>query len=230
MQLLTKLPIKAKYAIIFCSGAAVGGLATWMSLKRKYEELADKEIAEAREHYANKIREKYGEEKPVEKVVEEKHSVIDRTDYISERGRDVESIDYTVYYDNRKRIDPAEMESPVEGDSEEEEHLRYRDGARISSQLNEDSGIEIITPESFAVDYRQHEKETLFFWADDEVVSDENDELVDNLDRVVGNAIETSGLKYDDTAKSVIYIRNFDLGTDYEIQKVAGSYKESHID
>jgi hypothetical protein len=39
-----------------------------------------------------------------------------------------------------------------------------------------------------------------------------------------------SGIMYDDTPKAVIYVRNYDLGTDYEIQKIVGSFKENVVD
>lgn len=227
-----------EFGIIFLSGAAVGGTISWIVAKRKFEKLADKEIAEAREFYINRIREQYGVDvrakKSVdEKVVEEKPEGLDRVDYLAKRS-DIEEIDYTAYYPNKKKpsgaVDLAEMEYPVEGDENEEESYNYRDGKRDTEELNNNDGVELISPESFAVDYPQFDKETLFYWTDDETLSDEQDEIVDDIKRVVGNCLEQSGIMYDDTPKAVIYVRNYDFGTDYEIQKVVGSYKENIVD
>lgn len=225
-------PHVLKEAIIFVGGAAIGSGVTWFAVKRHYENLADKEIEEARKHYQEKVAEAYGKER-VKKILteqpEEKIQSVSMVDYAKKIQSD-EGIDYTKFYANKKRVDPAEMEYPVEGDSEEEEHRNYIDGKRMSEESAENFGIELITPESFAVDYPQHDKETLFYWMDDETLSDENEQIIDNWKVVVGDCISQSGLPYTDTTIGVIYIRNFDLGTDYEIQKVAGSYKETIAD
>jgi uncharacterized protein YnzC (UPF0291/DUF896 family) len=227
-----------EYGIIFLSGAAVGGVISWFVAKRKFENLADKEIAEAREFYINRIREQYGVDVRAKKSIaeesaKEKPKEIDRVDYLAKK-QDTEEIDYTTYYQNKKSVsaavDLAEMEYPVEGDENEEESYNYRDGKRDSEELNSRTDIELISPESFAVDYSQFDKETLFYWTEDETLSDERDEIIDDADRIVGDCLAQSGIMYDDTPKAVIYVRNYDLGTDYEIQKIVGSFKENVVD
>lgn len=220
-----------KESIIFLGGASLSGVITWHFTKRYYENLSEKEIKEAREHYQNKVAESYGKEKKVVKKVEKKpeEKIESMVDYAKKIQSD-EGIDYTKYYANKKKVDPAETEYPTEGDSNEEEHYDYIDGKRMTEESTKNFGIEIITPESYAVDYPQHEKETLFYWMDDETLSDENEEIIDNWKAVVGDCIAQSGMGYTDTTVGVIYIRNFDLGVDYEIQKVAGSYKETIVD
>lgn len=55
--------------IIFAAGAAIGSLVTWKMVKTRYEQIANEEIQEVREYYAEKIDEltHAQSEKPVEK-------------------------------------------------------------------------------------------------------------------------------------------------------------------
>lgn len=55
--------------IIFAAGAALGSVVTWKLVKTKYEQIANEEIQEIREHYAMKVDEltHAQSEEPVEK-------------------------------------------------------------------------------------------------------------------------------------------------------------------
>lgn len=216
-----------KYAIIFVSGVAIGSGITWIALKKKYEDLAEKEIAEARNYYQNKVKSIYKGEPEKHKKVDQKPTELIRErstiDYSADK-KNKTVVDYTKYYD--KKPDPAEMEYPVEGDSNEEEHLNYRDGKRDSEEAAALHGIIAISPEEFAVGFTNHEKITLFYWMDDDTLSTEEEELIDDPARVVGDCLETTGFKYSDSDVDVIYVRNFDLGCDYEVQRFPSSYAE----
>lgn len=210
--------ITFKEPLIFLGGAAVGFLAARIFLKKKYEKITDREIENAKSFYSQVVISEYTSDEPKEKEVE---SVPDRKENLYSSSGE-KYVDYTKFY-NRKTVDPAEEESPREDDPEEEEE--FRAGERLTERANSEFGIRYISPDAYEND-SMFPKETLFYYVGDETLVDEDENLIDNPEKVIGDAIEVYGLDYSDS-QHAIWIRNFDLGCDYEVQKVNGSFRNS---
>lgn len=142
--------------------------------------------------------------------------------------------------------DPAEMESPGEESEENSAKGGEKDGmSDISEEFletepvltrNESAGMtlteemrggkapKIISYESFCNDYPQFDKETLYFYTEDNVLATEEEEEVEDISRVVGDALEKYGFSSND--ERTIHVRNMSFGTDYEIIKVWGSFRD----
>lgn len=211
-------------------GAAAGSLITWLCIRSHYNRKAEKEISEAREFYSNvKIRDYIREATPEEKEAAKKEAS-NKPSEPTRASTNAPVIDYTKFY-NKSRVDdaedPAESESPPEGvlDEEEMKELdRYLDGHKMTTDAMENVGIYLISKDSYDNDFLQYSKETLFYYTTDEVLTTEEEEVIDNEEAVVGSCLDDSGIRYGDIEGS-IYIRNADLGADYEVQKIIGSFR-----
>ena len=100
------------------------------------------------------------------------------------------------------------------------------------STIKKDNPVElpyVISPDDFG-DFDEYEKISLTYYAD-KVLADDNDEMIDDVDDVVGTKSLTTFGQYEEDA---VYVRNDRLKCDYEILKdhrlyssvVNGTYHE----
>lgn len=111
----------------------------------------------------------------------------------------------------------AAMESPEEDDDEEWEEDDEE------QQAEECRDIYPISPAQFCNTRNYYDKVSLSYFTDDDVVSDEKDNVMDNYEEVLGNLKED--LEGYPDHLSIYYIRNEKLEIDYEISIVEGSYR-----
>lgn len=122
--------------------------------------------------------------------------------------------------------------APVDGEPEREEVKDVEDeSAELSKSYettSDDVDVEIIrtgagvrklTEDEF-VEAPQPETETLLYYTIDGVVASVDEEMLPDPDALIGSWYR--GLDADDS----IFVRNEDVGVDYEIQAVPYSYKE----
>ena len=98
----------------------------------------------------------------------------------------------------------------------------YDDAVAVNLEVKKGKAPRIITVESFEDEYAQFDKVTLYFYYFDGVLASEDEELIDNVDDVVGDALDKYGFR--DSDERYIYVRNFNLSTDYEIIKVMAAF------
>ena len=218
MQLLTKIPNSAKYIVVFLGGIFVGSIGTNYILQKKYLNKLDDEIEKTRQYFLNAQKEGViFEEKPSEP----KESI----NQYKSSADDVEFVEYNTFYKVKQLEDPAESEHPT--DDEEELSNNYTEGKRMTDESDR-FGIEVISNESYDIDFPQFEKLELTYWALDGILSDDEENMIDDLNRVVGGTIFDTGL-VELPEVETIFIRNYNLGCDYRIHKVYSSYKENVI-
>lgn len=83
----------------------------------------------------------------------------------------------------------------------------------------------VITQDEFTDSELGHQQETLTFYADDNVLADEQDMPIDDVPRVVGDeALASFGVGSGDSR--VVYVRNERISMDYEIVLHDGNYGE----
>lgn len=188
-------------AIIFIGGVAAGSFVTWRLLKEKYIRQTQEEINEVREHYRKK---KESEEVTVDSngatetnekpdliayaAKLTKKGYIDYTDPKSIIKATGDTIDAVVQKTNEESLDPVILNDPS-----------YQPPYIISS-------------EDFAID-DEYTIVNLNYYIDG-VLTDEDDNIVENVDDVVGLENLNHMGEYEDDA---LHIRNENYKCEYEI-------------
>lgn len=67
------------------------------------------------------------------------------------------------------------------------------------------------------------ESQTLFYYATNEVMTDEDEEVIEDPERLIGDALTKYGFADNDEER--IFVMNYQLDTCYEIAKILGSYE-----
>ena len=188
-------------AIIFIGGVAVGSFVTWRLLKEKYIRQTQEEINEVREHYRKK---KESEEVTVDSngttETNEKPDLIAYAAKLTKNGY----IDYT----NPKSLVKATgdmIDAVVQKDNEES----------LDPVILNDPSYQppyIISPEDFAID-DEYTIVNLNYYIDG-VLTDEDDNIVENVDDVVGLENLNHMGEYEEDA---LHIRNENCKCEYEI-------------
>lgn len=187
--------------IIFIGGVAAGSFVTWRLLKEKYIRQTQEEINEVREHYRKK---KESEEVTVDSngstetnekpdliayaAKLTKNGYIDYTDPKSIVKATGDTIDAVVQKTNEESLDPVILNDPS-----------YQPPY-------------IISPEDFAID-DEYTIVNLNYYIDG-VLTDEDDNIVENVDDVVGLENLNHMGEYEDDA---LHIRNENYNCEYEI-------------
>lgn len=200
-------------ALSFIFGAGLGTAVTWYFLKTKYEAIAEEEIASVKETYA-----KHEEDRPSQTEPEAEPSEPDEATKkrlarnkpdISVYAKQIEKLKYTECFDE------AEEEEPEKEQVEEEPRV-----------IQEHPYV--IPPEEFG-ELDDYEALTLYYfigYPKEKVLADENFEIIENIDDVVGfDSLNHFGEYEEDS----VYVRNDRLRCDYEILLDERCYDEVEI-
>ena len=202
-----------KFTILaFAVGAAVGSAATWYFVKTKYERLAQEEIDSVKETFA-------GFKKPEvdDKPQEGDHVIYDGEEYVVGPEVTLEASDATVAeyakllasqgytnYSNAENIPEEIPPEPVTDKTEARDNAPY-----------------VIPPDQFG-EFDDYDTISLMYYADG-TLCDDNDEILEDPDNVVGPGATDHFGEYDD---DVVYVRNDRLKVDYEILRSLKTYEE----
>ena len=194
-----------KNLLFFVAGAAIGSIATWKLIEKKYKDLADEEIESVIETFKNrkpritKDEVKETVEKVINKWKEPKETV---EDIVTAQGYSIE---------NEEEID-------------EDDESNYI----VNVDNDNDNDIEVITPyvitpEQFG-QYNEYGTKTLTYYSDN-VLTDEIDNPItsDEMVTMIGpDALDHFG-EYEDVS---VYIRDEMNEMDYEILKSEKKFSE----
>lgn len=133
------------------------------------------------------------------------------------RGEDVEE-------------DMAEAESPSEYDEDDPEDAINKEENDLIEKAEIEDNIQkeleksrpkckILKAEHFG-EIEGYECETLTFYVQDKMLVHENGELVEDIPFLIDDALDRYGWADDDKDESPLYVRNYGLMRDYDIQKV----------
>lgn len=104
-------------------------------------------------------------------------------------------------------------------------HFAERKAPEENVTLPKKESPYIITARSFNEDNYEYDKLTLYYYAVDDTLSDEMDEVVQDPDKLVGESTLSSfGLGSDD--ENIVYARNDQISCDFEICRLNQSYAE----
>lgn len=240
-----------KECIIFAVGALVGAGTTVLIMRKKYDKKynellkdaidsdADFRLREAERKLAEiKARENgyiqsSGEEKPadtgeeigklkkVDTLNPEKVKSTQEKTGVDKIGK-ANYVDYTSYYENK-----VASEYPREEYEKASEEAAY-EAERLNEEYHANKGKspKIVSREEFySNEYEHHDKVTLYFYKEDQVLATESDEAIADPSKYIGDALDKFGFR--ENNEEVIYVRNFGLGIDYEVEKLDSSYAES---
>lgn len=84
----------------------------------------------------------------------------------------------------------------------------------------------IISRDSFENEYEDFSKNSLVYFEDDDVLTDDHDEVILDVDKTIGTeALNNFGEGSDD--EDIVYVRNLSSSCDYEIVREHTSYQEN---
>lgn len=172
--------------MMFVVGAAIGSIVTWRYIDKKYEQIAQEEIDSVKEVFAK--REQDSAEN--DDVIREKAFNAKEKPNIVEYTTKLQEQGYTNYAD----IEPETNKEEVDEESMD-----------IGTPY-------VIPPEEFG-DFDDYEKIGLTYYAD-QVLTDDDDELVEDIEDTVGFDSLTHFGEYEDDS---VFVRNDRLKCDYEI-------------
>lgn len=188
-------------AIIFIGGVAVGSFVTWRLLKEKYIRQTQEEINEVREHYRKK--------KESEEVTVDSNGA-------TETNEKPDLIAYAAKLTKNGYIDYTNPKSLVKATGNMVDTVAQKDNEESSDPviLNDPSYQPpyIISPDDFATD-DEYTIVNLNYYIDG-VLTDEDDNIVKNVDDVVGLENLNHMGEYENDA---LHIRNETYKCEYEI-------------
>lgn len=187
-----------KNLLIFAAGAAVGVVCTWKYVEEKYKKIADEEIESVKE------------------VFSERHKKLD------EYEKDLNVKSEVVKLAHAK---PEEEEKPNIVDySSIVNNLGYKketvDSSEVTGRVIHEDGPYVIEEENYG-EFSDYDTLTLIYYADG-FLADEEGNLVDDIDSVVGY---TSLDIFDGTDESEVYVRNDISKCDYWVLRSMKYYK-----
>lgn len=179
---------------IFAVGAAIGSAVTWYIVKTKYEQIANEEIESVKEAFRCKDAEPEVEE-PIEP--ENEHTADPKPEEVASYRKMLNTLHYT--------NEPEVTENDEEKGAEE--------------MTEKKSGPYVITPDEFG-NIEEYDAISLNYYADG-VLADDWDEVIEDVDDVVG---EDSLNRFGEYEEDSVFVRNDDRCADYEILRDLRNY------
>lgn len=192
-----------KNILIFAAGAAIGSLATFKFVKEKYERLAQEEIDSVKEVWSRK-KEDDGEMTAKE---------------CAELGKEVNR----GFQDGSKAINPN-IAMNYAAELVKNGYIAYSDIKKEDREVGSVDRPYVIAPEEFGA-YDDYETISLTYYAD-QILADEDDELVEDVDEIIGFDSLTHFGEYEDDS---VFVRNDTLKADYEILLDTRRYSDVRI-
>jgi hypothetical protein len=228
-----------KGVLIFATGVGVGALIATIVLKKKqereqtftyvYNVKDDGEVVN--KDYLDNYRTSTDEEGAAVKDLNEERVKRTERPRSNPYGKLVGGLGYAgedIDGEPGDYVDPAELASPTE-DEEETDGKDYYDFEKKTEEANNHSPKQhpyVITVEQFGEEMDHYDKITIYFYEDDEVLTDENEEVITDVSAIVGDdALYSFGDGSGDA--EIVYVRNDKMQIDYEVIRLSKSYAET---
>lgn len=184
--------------LIFAAGAAIGSLVTYKLIDKKLKDEYEQRLAED----TASIKEAFNDANFRE--------VVDVIDKVTEVGTpnvvppaDLRDVVTKLNYIAEDSVDHAKTERPI--------------------QMDDIERPEVIDPIEFG-EYPDYEKETLYYYTDD-VLADDMDNVVEDVEGMVGSYALTTFGQFEDDA---VHVRNDKKRCYYEILRSECGYSEKY--
>lgn len=202
------------------AGIAAGVLET----KKYFEKKADTEIEEMRQYYEEEKKQIYADFNDAlgyaaeegEEVNPEEHSVQNLEEIEAAKKKLAENNARTVNYAEMYKSKNEEEPDPYEGSKSEEMNKEY--------DKNKNKPPRIISYEEAGNLGAHIRTDTVFYYTENDVVTDEDGIVIEDYPRLLGDCLD----KYDfvGSDEMLIFVMNYELGVCYEVQKVVDEYIE----
>ncbi len=218
--------MNSKNVLIFTGGLIVGAtsgiLATMQYFKNKYSNIAEEQIAETENYFNNKyskfdMAEDEAEVNPIREDNNDSSNTGRENGSLSKEKRDeikeklLKNHEITTNYAAiyNEKHDPNPVDELTEDELATAEHIE-----------NFGKPAQIITVDEYEALPSYIDRDTLYFYDLDEVVVDDEDEVIEDPTKLVGNCLEG----FVDSTDDIIFIWNPSIDTAYEIQRVPQAY------
>lgn len=211
----------SKDLIIFISGLTVGGIAGVFGTKnywrKHFEEIADTEIAEMDEYYSEKRKEDIEMFFPGDAEV---NPQVEETDLKDTKEKLQKNYEQTTNYANMYK-NTSKKSSEADEEIETNEHAAGL--ATAKHEENKKKKPKLISQDVLGDIPSYFEMKTLFYYTENEVITDEEDVIIDDPSYLLGDCLDKFDFRNSD--EETIFIQNFSLDTIYEIQKVMSEFE-----
>ncbi len=180
--------------VMFLAGATVGSVATWLCLKRYYERIVQEEIDSVKAAF-----------------VERKPAIIN----IAKNEKQEEKW---------QKVDISNLKPDLvnyKAKLQEEGYTNYTEHSKKNTEEKRDEPY-VISPDDYGED-DNYTQISLVYYAGDGVLSDDEDEVVEDIEGTVGEDFAEHFGEYEDDS---VFIRNDLLKCDYEILRDNRSYAD----
>lgn len=192
-----------KNIITFMLGAAVGSLITWKLVEKKYKQIADEEIESVREYYRGK-----------------------KEDFYAPENIETEEIEFPKIPSEERKENLMERVQDLGYDFSEDDGVLITEDEDGSIWLEPEEKVEpyVISPDEYG-EIPGYDAESWSYYADG-VLTNDDDEIVDDIEKYIGDALNHFGEFEDDC----VHVRNQNVGIkcDIEIIKYSETYDEIH--
>lgn len=222
---MNKTVIKIMLGLLAAGAAGMGGYFGYRWYKGRKQAKADNAPLEV-EHISYKPEWSKPEREQPSVVRDEDDRGYKSTDIRKEKfARQVSAYVQTEGEKENFEAYLSSMESPEDDEADEDSDGEYdEDELDIPEieELHHDRPYEITAGE-FCNNRTYYDKVSVNYFAEDEVVADDRDEVMENASKILG---DLQSAFRGPRAPSVVYIRNEELEVDYEVSFVDGSYRK----
>ena len=196
--------------VVFAAGACIGSVVTWRLVKKYYNNIANKEIADVKDWYARKYSEK-SESKKADAVGDAIRDGI--KDGIKKPVTENDIRNLTAQLQNMGYVDYS---------NKEDEPVKKTEKIEEKEEADNVERPYVIEPRYFD-EYDDYNTINLTLYADGVLVDDSSNEPVEDVDETVGlDNLNHIG----DYEEDAVHIRNDKLRCDYEILCDTKKYSE----
>lgn len=197
-----------KMAIAFIVGAAIGAASTYFCVRGKIEDEIEKECEELRLYYRDK------EQKKREEILKE--TGFDKVDF---SDFPTKAVDDYMDPDKKKAMEEAyerlrSVAYPEEDMSEEDRRVEI-----MNEEINDKPRL--IKAEEYE-NNNLFDKQEMFYYTGDSIITTEEGEVINDERYLFGDTLTKYGFKSND--EKMIHVRNGNISTDFEIEKIWGYY------
>ena len=216
-----------KGILAFLFGAAIGGVATGLVMKQRFDIILEEEIQEVRDFWRANADEIEDEEAPEEEEepsnpISSIYDTIPKEEQVKYNKPVMpvkKSIEELMFEKNRHVEEVISEEFPEDDEPEEEEMEEFENIVRVEGEPH------IINSQMFDSENAHYDKLTITYYREDDTYADERDDFVPDAGRLIGyDVVENIDNYLDDT--NVVYIRNDSMTADVELLCVDGSFSE----
>lgn len=214
--------VQIRVATAFVAGGLVSGGIVYAVTKKKYRDLAESEIADMKAYYAKKEESRTVDPDLGKTSDSDRPLTQEELDEQINRGYadKLANLGYAEKADLESEGLPSKFELNDEDDEEPVE-----DPSEWERDFEKPYVINVNEYNLEHMDNPNWEKVSLTYYEEDDTLASEDGQSITDVEGVVGLAnLAHFGVGSSD--EDIVYIRNEDLDTDFEITKVSGSYTQ----